>query len=207
VKTRETLETAIKNWLNRETPDIIARTPDFITLAEVELFNHLRCRSNEAYVQPLITLTTDARVTLPVNFSEVGLFTLGDNPALKWKSQERYANRKTTEMSGTAESYSRFLDELIIWPFPDGSTEPANLWYYERQVLGTDPNDTTPTLTDSPGLYLFGALLEAEPYLKKKEQVSVWQLKYAQAFASIMSNTWGSETAGSTNQVESVYSD
>ena len=207
MKTRQTLETAIKNWLNRETPDIVARTPDFITLAEVRIFSFLRCRENEAYISPMILLTTDARVAVPPTLSEVKLFTFGDSPALSWQSTQRYANRKSTEMTGTPANYSRFLEEFVIWPFPEGSTDPANLWYYENQVLGTDPNDTTRVLTASPGLYLFGALLEAEPYLKNKDQVTIWQGKYDRAFGDLMGKTWQSEHAGSTNQVKSAYGD
>lgn len=204
LNTRQTLEAAIRDWLNREDQSIINRTPDFITLAETRIFKRLRCKSNE--VLQTFNNVTIPQIPIPADLAEVKLL-IFDDSLLRYRSDQRYAARSNTEISGTASYFTRLGDQYIIWPWPDGGDARADLYYYQRQALGTQPKQTTQVLIDSPGLYLFGALLEAAPYLKFPENVPLWQAKYDQTLDELMDDTWESEFAGSTNSVQNTYSD
>lgn len=204
MRTRSTLEIAVRDWLNREDQSVVNRTPDFISLAEVRLFSRLRVRENEATA--VLTPDSSAMVPVPASLSEVKVFTFGGE-SLEYKSDQAYFRRGERDITGEASCYSRIGDKYAIWPFPDGSTNTVTLYYYADQVLGTGANDTTPVLTASPGLYLFGALIAAEPYLKNKDKLNEWKTEYGEAYADITGKTWGSEFAGSTNTVQSAYHD
>jgi hypothetical protein len=54
-------------------------------------------------------------------------------------------------------------------------------------------------------LYLYGALLEAEPFLKFPENIPMWQTKYDELFAELMDHAWEAEYAGGTVSVTSAY--
>lgn len=56
------------------------------------------------------------------------------------------------------------------------------LTYIERVPPLSDSNPTTWLMTTEPGLYLYGALIEASPYLNDDGRVQVW----AAQFKSIM---------------------
>ena len=203
MRTRSTLEVAIRDWLNREDQSVVDRTPDFISLAEVRLFSRLRVRENETSV---VLTPVNAQVSVPADLSEVKVFTFG-GVGLEYKADQAYFRRTPRYVTGEASYFTRIAEKYAIWPFPDGSTNTVTLYYYQNQVLGLGVNDTTRVLTASPALYLFGALIAAEPYLKHKDKLEQWKTEYGEAYADITSNTWGSEFAGSTNSVSIAYGD
>ena len=216
ITNRQTLETALKNWLNREDSDTLERIPEFIQLAEQRIFRRLRCRTNEALASGAIAITADALlVPEPTDFAEVKIFLNGslyDGDQLTVKTDQAYYNRDERDKVGEVSYYTRVPAQsgasYVLWPYGgivDG--DQYNLWYYQRQVLGTGGTDTTKTLTEASGLYLYGALIEAAPYLKFPEELSVWVGGYDRLFDELMADTWESELAGSTPEVSSVYGD
>jgi hypothetical protein len=213
LSTRKALEESIATWLNREDPETLNRIPDFITLAENRIFRRLRCRSNETLVSaPLV----DSNIVEPADFLEAMQFIYGyaltGFPLTVKTRQAFYAASQAARTSGVPAYVSRVVTIFIgqswrVWPPSADATQVYTLYYYQKQKLGPLDDNTTQVLVDAPGLYLFGALMEAAPFLKFKEDLPQWQQKYAEIYDELMTNTWESEYTGSTVEVTGTYGD
>lgn len=201
------LQDSIKSWLAREDSATIARIPDFITFGENRIFRQLRSRANE------VTQIFDSQsgdntqgITLPDDFKEVKLITY-DGKMLERKSDQWFLTRDPLAAGGIPLYFVRLGNELRFWRGSDENSDVVMI-YYNQQVHIDDEN-VPPLYLEIPELYLFGALLEAKPWLKsiKPEDVILWQGKYDQTFDSLMGESWEAEYAGSSVAVSGAYSD
>ena len=71
-------------------------------------------------------------------------------------------------------------DHWLIAPTPDASGK-AEVIYYELPQLLDDTAQTNWLTDHAPNLLLYGALLEASPFLKNDERIAVWQGMYDRA--------------------------
>lgn len=176
ISTYGDLKAAVANWLNRK--DLTTRIPDFIALAELQIFRELRIPEMEATAA--LVVASDYSITLPtrfvetINLRETGKHTLGviergtmlDYIALRPETRDPV-------------HYARDGSTLLIWPFNVGKT--MQLKYYQTfagQLINED--DTHSVLTAAADVYLFGALAKAQPYLSRTEleQLPIWVTEY-----------------------------
>jgi hypothetical protein len=73
---------------------------------------------------------------------------------------------------------------LEFIPTPD-TTYDGELTYYAKIPSLSDSNTSNWLLAYAPDLYLYGALVEAEPYLKNDERIAVWGELYLRVIADI----------------------
>jgi len=71
-------------------------------------------------------------------------------------------------------------DHWLIAPTPD-SSGVAEVLYYELPRLLDDEAQTNWLTDHAPNLLLYGALLEATPFLKNDERIQTWQMMYDRA--------------------------
>ena len=76
--------------------------------------------------------------------------------------------------------YTHFL----IAPTPNAVYE-AELGYYERPEPLDTSNQTNWTTTYAPQLLLYGTLLEAQPFLKRPDRISEFQMLFDKAVAAL----------------------
>ena len=56
----------------------------------------------------------------------------------------------------------------------------------DQPFVNVDGTNTTETmLTENPDIYLYGALLEAEPFIMNDERVPLWMQGFSQAVADL----------------------
>ena len=55
------------------------------------------------------------------------------------------------------------------------------MFYYESLDPLTTTNATNVVLDEAPDAYLFGALLQAEPYLEHDDRIPIWREKFDRA--------------------------
>jgi len=86
-----------------------------------------------------------------------------------------------SSQEGTPEFYADYdyLHWLIV-PTPD-ATYNAEILYYELPALLDDTQQTNWLTEYAPNLLLYGALLEATPFLKNDERIQTWQGFYQSA--------------------------
>lgn len=175
------LVTAITEWLARDNDaTLVARVPDFITLAEAKFNRELRCVQQEKRSYAVVNLsnTEPEMLSLPSDFQtmrRVRVSSVTGKPRLEFVSgaqadEYRYGRANTT---GQPQYFTIFGSELELIPTPDLAYTIEMV--YRSYLSGlTSTNTTNWLLTFAPDLYLYGALLESAPYIKEDERLATW---------------------------------
>ena len=182
ITTYAELQTATANWLDRT--DLTSRIPEFIELTEANF--------NRVIRQPDMVAKDDSfsiasrYTTLPTDTLEIVRIVVDLTPVivLEYLTPEEISQRRIV-MSATGKPYyfttiGGSTNQLEVLPSPD-STYTSSIVYYTRIAALTDAATSNWLLDDHPDIYLFGTLVEAEPYLKNDERLSMWSAKLDKA--------------------------
>jgi hypothetical protein len=177
------LQTSIANYLARS--DLTSIIPDFITLAENRLRRELRIRQMLKSVTTS-TVASDATVEIPSDFLEIRDFVVMTNPInpLSYSSPSSLSNDPRTSMVGVPKVYTILANEFQVAPAPDGIYTLKMLYYAAPTYLSSN-NTTNIFLTTAPDGLLYGALVEAEPYLMNDARINTWGSMYDRAISSL----------------------
>lgn len=177
------LQSTIADYLNRD--DLVSVIPTFIKLAESKFNRKLRVR--QMVTRATATIDT-AFFAPPANWLENKEFQLNTNPITKLEFiTESYGNElRATRYpaAGKPQYYTVVGNQLEFIPTPD-SEYVGELTYYAKIPPLSDSNTSNWLLAYAPDLYLYGALVEAEPYLKNDERVGLWGELYLRVVADI----------------------
>jgi len=173
------LKTSIANYLNRS--DLTSVIPDFITLTEAKLNRILRIRPMQKRVSTTLT-SGDAFVDLPNDFLEATQIFIDSNPnkVLNYVNANQIELENTQESSGTPSQYTITGDEFQLSPIPDSSYTLKISYYAKIPALSTS-NTSNYLLLSYPQVYLYGSLLEAQPYIVNDERITVWMSLFNEA--------------------------
>jgi hypothetical protein len=159
------LKIAIEEWTHRS--DLTTRIPDFIRMAESTLNRALRLKSME--VKADLTLNVgDSFIALPAGFMEAISLTndLGDGlvplTPVQLADHQAQPGRPHYYRVSTRIDFERAPDAAYVYQFR----------HYKRLDLQTDV--TNEVLTYHPDLYLYAALMHAEPYMSNDARVGTW---------------------------------
>ena len=178
------LQTSIANYLARS--DLTSIIPDFITLAENRLRRELRIRQMLKSVTTA-TVASDATVELPSDFLEVRDFVVQTNPLtpLSYSSPSSLSNDPRASQVGVPRSYTILANDFLLSPVPDG-VYTARLLYYAAPAYLSGANTSNVFLNVAPDGLLYGALVEAEPYLMNDARINTWGSMYDRAISSLI---------------------
>jgi hypothetical protein len=182
LQTYDDLLTAIPKWLNKRSLDGMAA--DFITLTESDIEAKLRSRQMHVTVEAPVTC---ASVNLPVDWLDASrLWIAGQGRALDFATMDAIEEIRARHAgaSGTPTHYTLVDNVIELAPVP--STE-LSLWmtYYAR-VPALDADHPTNLLTTRDiGVYLYGALCRASPYLIDDARVATWDREYTSRIQSL----------------------
>ena len=166
------LQTAIGNWLHRG--DLTSVIPDFVSLAESKLNRRLRLRAMENTA----TGTVAQSISLPTGY--VGMRSLTVNSG---STSYPLTYIPPSEIQGNNDaplSYSISGDSLYFEPYSSSYSYTLN-YYKSFDALSGGVNWL---ITNAPDVYLYASLVEAAPYIKDSERVSL----YAQLLETAISN-------------------
>ena len=199
ISTYSELQTAVANWLDRD--DLTARIPEFIALAEARFNRVLRLRSMESK-QTASTIAAQRNYNLPASYIQMRNFQLNTNPitTLSYVTPEIYDRLWGGSQGGTPKFYTIVADEISLGPVP-GSVITMEMLFYKRF---TDLSDAAPTnwlLTNAPDIYLYGSMLEAEPFIMNDERVSLWSSALSEAVSQIQEQDNKDRHSGSALRV------
>lgn len=183
ITTYAELKTAIADWLNRD--DLTATIPNFISLAEAQFNRSIRHR--KMVTRSNATLDTPY-FAVPSDWLENIRFQLNTNPTtplLFVTPEQASEERQKYTASGQPLFYTMVGQQFQVVPSPDTSYD-SELLYYAKIAALSDSNTTNWLLTESPDIYLYGALVQSAPYLKEDERVGVWAGLYQQLFSDMM---------------------
>lgn len=184
---RQTLLAAVANWLNRT--DLTDRIPEFVQLAEDEIARTLR----QDVVRADLTIASDD-VALPDTLAELRSVRLKaangrQYPPMQIGTVQQLQDARL--LYGTVTGAPRFAavvnERLQLVPAPDRTYTAEITYYAELTRLAYANNDSTNVeLTNASDLYLYGALVQAEPYLENDDRADrIWRPRFERALAQL----------------------
>ena len=181
LSTYDELKTSIANWADRD--DLTNFIPDFIALTEARFNRALRLRSMEQK-QIAMTVGGQSNYALPVNYLQMREFRLNNNPtvSLTYVSPEIFEAWNLG--SGIPKFYTIIANEIRIGPTPAGVYEMEMLFWRKFPNLGPTVASNW-MLLNAPDVYLYGALLELEPFIQNDARIAVWGSGYSKAIENI----------------------
>ena len=166
------LQTAVANWLDRD--DLTARIPEFIALAEARFNRVLRLRSMEAKYTAN-TVASQRNLALPASYIQMRNFQVNTSPltTLSYVTPEIYDRLWGGSTGGTPKFYTILANEVSFGPIP-GSVMEVEMLFYKKFDNLSGSVATNWLITNAPDIYLYGSMLEAEPFIMNDERVQLW---------------------------------
>lgn len=188
------LQTTIAGYLARS--DLTTQIPDFIRLAETRLRRDLRIRQMLKSVTTA-TVAADSTVELPSDFLEVRDFVVVGNPVqpLNYFSPSAFNRNARTWESGKPLDYTVLANDFQLAPIPDG-VYTVKLFYFAAPAFLSDTNTSNVFLANTPDALLYGALLEASPWLMDDARINTWGTMFDRSIASITKSDERSQYSG-----------
>jgi hypothetical protein len=161
---------ATANWLARD--DLTSRIPEFVALAESACNREFRVRAMEQRAQTA-TVAGQAYYTWPADLLEIRFIKiLGDPPAvLEYLTPDRI--EALGGDAGTPRYWTDLQAALRLWPIPVAGLT-VEIDYYQRLDLANAGDGGNWLIRRHPDIYLYGTLLQAEPYLMNDPRAQTW---------------------------------
>jgi len=200
INTYATLQTAAANWLDRS--DLTDRIPEFISLAEARFNRILRIRDMETVSTALSTVGGTREYSLPTGFVQMKEFHLSTDPItpLAYITPEMMSRLWAGSTKGKPKVFTIIADNVRLGPNPDAVYTTSMLYYKTFTALSAS-NTTSDMLTNNPDVYLYGTLLEAEPFIMNDERVPLWATAFKQAIDDIQNQDNKDRHSGSAMRV------
>ena len=178
------LQTAVANWLDRD--DLAARIPEFITLCEARFNRSLRLRAMETLDISVDTVGGTSTVALPTGYVQMRDISLITSPItqLQYLTPEIMNRINAGSLTGKPETYTIIADNILFGPTPDAAYDISMLYYKTFDAL-SDAAPTNWVITNAPDVYLYGTLLEAEPFLMNDQRVQLWATALTQSINTL----------------------
>lgn len=202
------LKDAIADWLDRS--DLTARIPDFIALAEARINRELRIRPME--VRSTMYATVDQQYfNLPGGYIQMRNIQLNTNPTtpLEYITPEMLDRLYGSTTTGKPRAYTLIGDEIQLAPIPDSAYQLEMAFYEKFTPLGDGSAGTVTSnwlTANAPDILLYGALMEAEPFIKNDERIPVWLNGYSNAVDKLQRQDQRDRHSGSAMRVRNIYS-
>jgi hypothetical protein len=170
------LVAALADWLVRG--DQTSRIPTYIGLAEAQ-WGGLRLRQ---MVKRSTAAISDEYSALPTDFLAEDTVTLDGVKLIP--APAAVLAGAGVPAAGKPVYYAIVGDEIRYFPAPD-TAYTAELTYYARVPALTVDAPTNWVLAEAPDLYLYGALIQAAPYLFDSDAANTWANLYTAALSRL----------------------
>lgn len=188
------LKASVAGYLGRS--DLTAEIPDFIRFAEIRLARDLRTRQMlESATAP--TIANDSKVALPTDFLEIRDLFVQGNPRkpVTYMSPSAFTRDARADQIGLPVFYTVLAQEFQFAPIPDAVYTLEILYYAKPTVLSSSVASNV-FLANYPDALVYGALIEAEPYLINDARSNTWATLYDRAIKNISDADQGGEYSG-----------
>ncbi len=200
ISTYSELQTAVANWLDRD--DLTDRIPEFITLCEARFNRSLRIRAMETLDISVDTVSGTSTVALPTGYVQMRDINLITSPItqLQYLTPEIMNRVHAGSNSGKPETYTIIANKILFGPTPDAAYDISMLYYKTFDAL-SDSAPTNWVITNAPDVYLYGTLLEAEPFLMNDQRVQLWATALTQSINTLQEQDNKDRHSGSALRV------
>jgi hypothetical protein len=196
------LQTAVSNWLDRS--DLSDRIPEFITLAEANMNRLLRIRLMEGRYTAS-TVKGQRNYALPTDYRQMRALRINSDPirVLQYLTPQNMDSVWAGSYTGTPIAYTIVANDIRLGPSPDSVLE-LDIDYYRAVTPLSGTTATTTMLTQNPDIYLYGALMAAEPFLMNDERLVVWGSLFDKAVGNLESQDARDRHSGSALQIRNL---
>jgi hypothetical protein len=188
---------AIANWLARDgDANITYRVPDFIVMAEARVNYGAsgNMPSDPLRIRPMETLTTLAvtggvnTVALPSGYLGMRRLQIANSPNVKLEflSPAQFDREYPDDTStGVPKKFTIEGENIRLGPMPDKDYTLNCLYYKKFDQLQTAGSNWL--LQNHPGIYLYGALIEAAPYVGDDGRLNTWYQAFSGSINGLQS--------------------
>ena len=189
VMTYTSLVENIQSYLERDDTATVDKIPLFIMLAEQIIASQIKFLGNLTVNTSTMTASTSI-IDKPARWHKtvsMNITVSGERqPVLLRKYEylrEYWPNANST---GTPEFYSDYdYTHWLVAPTPDAAYA-FEVLYYERIQPLDSANQTNWFTIYAPQALLYGSLLQAMPFLKNDERMTMWKANYDQIMQTLM---------------------
>lgn len=177
-----TLSTAIVDYLARG--DLASYIPNFIQNTQLKTYRSLRIRPMETLINGV---TTGDTFTLPDDYLEMRYLFPSDTPQYlieRTTPELIYARYGTAAQGGRPRYFAREANYLIFYPKPGDGYALRGVYYAMPELLSST-NTSNWFIENAPDLLLYGALLEAQPFLRNDKRIPVWKAMFDESFETV----------------------
>lgn len=173
LSTYSELQSSIADWMNQT--NLTAVIPDFIRLAEAQMNRVIRVSQMEQRATTL-TVAGQAYYSLPTDYLALRDIQLNASPnrSLSYMSPEEIDIHYDSTVNDTPNFYTIVGNEFQLAPAPS-SEHNLEISYYQQIPALSDSSTTNWLLTAYPDIYLYGSLVQAEPYMKNDQRIGLWK--------------------------------
>lgn len=176
-----TLQTAVTDYLARS--DLSTFTENFIQNAESKLYKRLRIRAMEKTYNSAIS---SGVLSVPSDYVQMKHAYVNTSP-ITWlerlSAEQIYSKYPVRSGAEIPKYYAREASSFIFGPYPGDYS--VNSIYYSRFTALSSANSTNWFIDEAPDLLLYGSLLEAEPFIKNDNRLTVWKSFYDDSFMAV----------------------
>ena len=181
--TYDSLVLNVQQYMERNDPDFIAQIPNLIALAESSIAAELK-----TYLQLIVVETNLATnqtvLNKPARWRKTTSMKVNGQPVLL-RSQDFVAQYLSESSGGQPQYYAEYdFNNWNFAPAPDQSYPVEIIYYAEIQPLDASNQQNLWTAI-APQAMLYGALLQAQGYLKALDKLPVWKQYYTDALAAL----------------------
>lgn len=174
------LRAAVAGWLHRK--DLVAQIPDFINLAERSINRIAQVRAMENEIT--LTLAAGARtVDLPANFTAPIDVRVADSASSESLSAVVPEGLPITDTAGCPRYWA--VDGAKLAVERPADVPRSLVLRYRGGFSLSDDAPTNALLAKYPDLYLYGALLQAAPWVRDEAAIGTWQVFYGRAVKEV----------------------
>lgn len=188
ITTYDELKTAIANWLEDTHAQYTNRIPEFITLAEADIFRKLRIRQMRTSTTGTLTAgTATLSLPTPTRFAGLASFQLqvgGVYYRITGGSEEALVAQYSYGATGIPQGYIIEGSSMRFYPTPD-SNYSYRMGYYQKPQALSDSVSTNDVLDSHPDLYLAGSLIHAFTFTEDDVMVQKWNGIYQNALMTV----------------------
>jgi len=148
------------------------------------------------------TVAGQRNLALPASYIQMRNFQVNSSPltTLSYVTPEIYDRVWGGSTSGTPKFYTILANEVSFGPIPGSVMEVEMLFYKKFDNLSVSTT-TNWLITNAPDIYLYGSMLEAEPFIMNDERVPLWAQALQQGISDLQEQDNKDRHSGSALRV------
>ena len=183
VMTYDSLVLNIQQFMERNDPEFVAQIPNLIALAEASIAAELK-----TYMQLIVVETSLAEnqvvLNKPARWRKTISMKINGKPVML-RSQDYVAQYLSESDNNVPLYYAEYdFNNWNFAPSPDQEYPVEIIYYAEIQPLD-NTNQQNLWTAIAPQAMLYGALVQAQGYLKALDKLPMWKGYYTEAIAAL----------------------